>query len=75
MGRAFDHAKERETLDLDAAIQDFHALMTKSGAWWPADFGHHGSLCADGIVRYRRLPCRRPTRWCGGKAAALRTSQ
>jgi len=41
-GAAFDYAKAFRTLDLDAVIQDLHALMTDSQEWWPADFGHYG---------------------------------
>jgi catalase-peroxidase len=44
MGEAFDYAKEFKTLDLDAVINDLHALMTDSQEWWPADFGHYGGL-------------------------------
>src|ERR1700722_10455346 len=44
MGKAFDYAKEFESLDLDAVIKDLHSLMTDSQAWWPADFGHYGGL-------------------------------
>ncbi|MGP9813264.1 catalase/peroxidase HPI [Rhodopseudomonas sp. NSM] len=44
MGRAFDYAREFESLDLDAVIKDLHALMTDSQEWWPADFGHYGGL-------------------------------
>ena len=44
MGKAFDYAKEFESLDLDAVIKDLHALMTDSQDWWPADFGHYGGL-------------------------------
>jgi catalase-peroxidase len=44
MGKAFDYAKEFESLDLDAVIEDLHALMTDSQEWWPADFGHYGGL-------------------------------
>src|ERR1035438_4479171 len=39
-GEGFDYAKEFETLDLNAVIEDLHALMTDSQDWWPADFGH-----------------------------------
>jgi catalase-peroxidase len=42
MDKAFDYAKEFESLDLDAVIKDLHALMTDSQEWWPADFGHYG---------------------------------
>jgi catalase-peroxidase len=44
MGKAFDYAKEFQSLDLDAVIKDLHALMTNSQDWWPADFGHYGGL-------------------------------
>ena len=44
MGKAFNYAKEFESLDLDAVIKDLHALMTDSQEWWPADFGHYGGL-------------------------------
>ena len=43
-GEGFDYAKEFETLDLNAVIEDLHALMTDSQDWWPADFGHYGGL-------------------------------
>ncbi len=44
MGETFDYAKEFKSLDLNAVINDLHALMTDSQAWWPADFGHYGGL-------------------------------
>jgi catalase-peroxidase len=44
MGEEFDYAKEFQSLDLNAVIQDLHALMTDSQEWWPADFGHYGGL-------------------------------
>jgi catalase-peroxidase len=44
MGGAFDYAKEFNSLDLNAVINDLHALMTDSQDWWPADFGHYGGL-------------------------------
>jgi catalase-peroxidase len=44
MGKAFDYAKEFESLDLDAVIKDLRGLMTDSQEWWPADFGHYGGL-------------------------------
>jgi catalase-peroxidase len=40
----FDYAAEFKTLDLNAVIQDLHALMTDSQPWWPADYGHYGPL-------------------------------
>src|SRR4051794_14285532 len=43
-GRDFDYAKEFASLDLNAVIQDLHAVMTDSQDWWPADFGHYGGL-------------------------------
>jgi catalase-peroxidase len=44
MGEAFDYAEEFKSLDLNAVIEDLHALMTDSQDWWPADFGHYGGL-------------------------------
>jgi catalase-peroxidase len=44
MGKEFNYAKEFKSLDLEAVIQDLHALMTTSQDWWPADFGHYGPL-------------------------------
>jgi catalase-peroxidase len=44
MGEDFDYAKEFRSLDLNAVIEDLHALMTDSQDWWPADFGHYGGL-------------------------------
>ena len=42
MGEAFNYAEEFKTLDLDAVVNDLHALMTDSQDWWPADYGHYG---------------------------------
>jgi len=44
LGADFDYAKEFKSLDLNAVVQDLHALMTDSQDWWPADFGHYGGL-------------------------------
>lgn len=44
MGAEFNYAEEFKTLDLDAVVQDLHALMTDSQDWWPADWGHYGGL-------------------------------
>ncbi|WP_353822293.1 peroxidase family protein, partial [Mesorhizobium sp.] len=44
MGEDFDYAKEFNSLDLDAVIEDLHHVMTDSLDWWPADFGHYGPL-------------------------------
>ncbi len=44
MGKEFDYAKEFKSLDLNAVIEDLHALMTDSQDWWPADFGNYGGL-------------------------------
>ncbi|MDZ4348010.1 MAG: catalase/peroxidase HPI [Xanthomonadaceae bacterium] len=44
MGEDFDYAEAFKTLDLDAVVQDLHALMTDSQDWWPADYGHYGPL-------------------------------
>ena len=40
----FDYAAEFKALDLDAVVNDLHALMTDSQDWWPADYGHYGPL-------------------------------
>src|SRR5690349_2502211 len=44
MGKDFDYAKEFQSLDLNAVINDLKVVMTKSQDWWPADFGHYGGL-------------------------------
>ena len=44
MGPEFNYAEEFKRLDLNAVTKDLHALMTKSEAWWPADYGHYGPL-------------------------------
>jgi len=44
LGEDFDYAEAFKTLDLDAVVQDLHALMTNSQDWWPADYGHYGPL-------------------------------
>jgi|HubBroStandDraft_1064217.scaffolds.fasta_scaffold04341_5 catalase-peroxidase len=44
MGKTFNYAKEFKSLDLNAVVEDLHALMTDSQEWWPADFGHYGPL-------------------------------
>ena len=44
MGEGFDYAKEFKTLDLKAVKKDLEVVMTKSQAWWPADFAHYGGL-------------------------------
>ncbi|MEX8520776.1 MAG: catalase/peroxidase HPI [Leptothrix sp. (in: b-proteobacteria)] len=44
MGEAFNYAEAFKSLDLNAVVQDLHALMTDSQDWWPADFGHYGPL-------------------------------
>ena len=42
MGKEFNYAEEFKTLNLQAVIEDLHALMTTSQQWWPADYGHYG---------------------------------
>jgi catalase-peroxidase len=44
MGGGFNYAKEFNSLNLHAVIDDLHAVMTDSQDWWPADFGHYGGL-------------------------------
>jgi len=42
MNKDFNYAAEFKSLDLNAVIEDLHALMTTSQEWWPADYGHYG---------------------------------
>jgi catalase-peroxidase len=42
MNATFDYKKEFLSLDLAAVKKDIIELMTKSQAWWPADYGHYG---------------------------------
>jgi catalase-peroxidase len=42
MDKQFNYAKEFKTLDLNAVVNDLHAVMTASQSWWPADYGHYG---------------------------------
>ena len=42
MAADFNYADAFKTLDLNAVINDLHALMTDSQPWWPADYGHYG---------------------------------
>ncbi len=44
MDPGFNYAQAFKTLDLDAVVQDLHALMTDSQDWWPADWGHYGGF-------------------------------
>ncbi len=44
LGADFDYAREFETLDLQAVMQDLGELMTRSEPWWPADYGSYGPL-------------------------------
>lgn len=44
MSKDFDYAAAFKSLDYNALKKDLHALMTDSQEWWPADFGHYGSL-------------------------------
>ena len=44
MDKEFNYAEEFKSLDLDAVVEDLHALMTASQDWWPADYGHYGGL-------------------------------
>jgi catalase-peroxidase len=43
-GQDFNYVEEFATLDLDALKKDIDAVMTTSQDWWPADYGHYGSL-------------------------------
>ncbi len=42
LGEEFNYAEEFKSLDLNAVVQDLHAVMTDSQDWWPADYGHYG---------------------------------
>ncbi|WP_293393655.1 catalase/peroxidase HPI [Nevskia sp.] len=42
MDESFNYAEAFKSLDLNAVVQDLHALMTDSQDWWPADYGHYG---------------------------------
>jgi catalase-peroxidase len=44
LGANFNYADEFKKLDLAALKQDLYALMTDSQDWWPADYGHYGSM-------------------------------
>lgn len=44
LGESFNYQEAFKSLDLDAVVQDLHALMTDSQDWWPADYGHYGPL-------------------------------
>jgi catalase-peroxidase len=44
MGKDFNYAEAFDSLDLNAVVEDLHALMTDSQDWWPADWGHYGGL-------------------------------
>jgi len=44
LGKAFNYAEEFKKLDLNALKKDLMELMTTSQDWWPADYGHYGSL-------------------------------
>lgn len=41
-GKAFNYAKEFNTLDISAVKRDIAELLTTSQDWWPADFGNYG---------------------------------
>ena len=44
MGPDYDYREAFKELDLDAVVEDLHALMTDSQDWWPADYGHYGGF-------------------------------
>ncbi len=44
LGKGFNYRKELKKLKVEALKKDLKALMTKSQAWWPADWGHYGGL-------------------------------
>jgi catalase-peroxidase len=44
LGPDFDYAREFASLDVEALKKDLREAMTRSQAWWPADYGHYGPL-------------------------------
>ncbi len=42
LGDKFNYAEAFKTLDINAVKKDIKAVMTRSQAWWPADYGHYG---------------------------------
>ncbi|WP_270692562.1 MULTISPECIES: catalase/peroxidase HPI [unclassified Aeromonas] len=44
LGVGFNYRQALKGLDMAALKQDVTALMTDSQDWWPADWGHYGSL-------------------------------
>lgn len=44
MDEDFNYAEAFESLDLAEVKKDIVKLMTTSQDWWPADYGHYGSL-------------------------------
>ncbi|KAK5327991.1 hypothetical protein LTR70_001312 [Exophiala xenobiotica] len=40
----FDYVKAFKSVDYNALKKDINDLMTDSQEWWPADWGHYGSL-------------------------------
>ncbi|WP_096895949.1 catalase/peroxidase HPI [Candidatus Scalindua japonica] len=43
-GESFNYAEEFKKLDLNSLKKDIDTLLTKSQAWWPADYGNYGPL-------------------------------
>ena len=77
MSKDFDYATAFKSLDYNALKEDvLQAVMTDSQEWWPADFGHYGSLFirmawhSAGTYRVFRRP-RGRRRW----PATLRTAE
>ena len=44
MSEDFNYAAAFKSLDYNMLKKDLHALITDLQEWWPADFGHYGSL-------------------------------
>ncbi|MBX3259520.1 MAG: catalase/peroxidase HPI [Labilithrix sp.] len=42
MGKDFKYAEAFSKLDLKAVKKDIEQVLSKSQAWWPADYGHYG---------------------------------
>ncbi len=59
MGKKFNYAEEFKTLDLNAVIQDLHALMTDSQEWWPGLWPLWAALHSHGVAQRGHVPHRR----------------
>jgi catalase-peroxidase len=44
LGEDFDYRAEFKALDVEGLKRDIVELLTTSQDWWPADYGHYGSM-------------------------------